>query len=87
MSEVICKEVIITTLTRRGDGIKFSPIRCITEVYEKDGTLIAEHDPSPEHFGRTDLIDFAKWCIKKDYQVQNVAHSDVIKWLESIDAK
>jgi len=46
MKEVICKEVVITTLKRRGTGIEHSPIRAITEVYDKDGTLIAEHDPS-----------------------------------------
>lgn len=43
----ICKEVIITSLTTRGDG-NYQPFRRITQVFEKDGTLIAEHDPSPD---------------------------------------
>ena len=31
------------------------------EVYDKDGTLIAEHDPSPETFQKMDLLYFARW--------------------------
>ena len=42
---VICKEVIITTIERRGEGTSESPVRIITQVWDKDGTLIAEHDP------------------------------------------
>jgi len=42
--EVICKEVIITTQTCRGSGNVDDPIRRITQVFEKDGTFIAEHD-------------------------------------------
>ena len=45
MNTVICKEVIITTLTKRGSGAIADPIRVITEIYEKDGTKIAENDP------------------------------------------
>jgi hypothetical protein len=44
-TDVICKEVIITDLTTRGEGISYSPIRRITQVWDKDGVLIAEHDP------------------------------------------
>lgn len=43
MDKVICKEVIITIQTRRGDG-KEIPIRIVTEVFEKNGTKIAEDD-------------------------------------------
>lgn len=40
----ICKEVIISTIARRGNGTT-EPIRIITQVFEKDGSLIAEKDP------------------------------------------
>lgn len=39
------KEVIITTLTTRGKGIHPDPVRAITQIWEKDGRLIAEVDP------------------------------------------
>ncbi len=61
MDTVICKEVIISTLKRRGTGIEHSPIRIITEVYEKDGTKIAEHDPTPETFNQMDLLFLQKF--------------------------
>ena len=44
MDTIECKEVIISTLKRRGEGIEGDPIRVVTEVYEKDGTKIAEYD-------------------------------------------
>lgn len=43
MDTVICKEVIITTLTRRGNG-KDIPIRVITEYWDKGGNKLAEND-------------------------------------------
>lgn len=42
--EIICKEVIVSTILRRGKGIENDPVRCVLQVYEKDGTLIAEND-------------------------------------------
>lgn len=45
MDKVVCKEVIISTIKRRGAGTDNGPIRFITEVFEKDGTFIAEYDP------------------------------------------
>jgi len=85
MDTVICKELIVATLTKRGKGEKHSPIRIITQVFEKDGTLVAEHDPFDETFCTMDLVHFAKWCIEKNFQVQNVAPEDVNKWLDSIE--
>lgn len=84
MDTVICKELIVATLTRRGKGEKHSPVRIITQIFEKDGTLVAEHDPSPETFSIMDLVNFTKWCIDKDFQVQNVTPEDVNKWLDWI---
>lgn len=41
------EEVIRTSMERRGSGKnKTSPIRCISQVFAKDGTLIMENDPS-----------------------------------------
>lgn len=39
------EEVIIAELTLRGDGTEENPYRRITQVFTKDGELIAEHDP------------------------------------------
>ena len=47
MKEVQLKEVIITTLSRAGTGRPEDPIREVTQIWDKDGTLIAERD---EHF-------------------------------------
>jgi len=84
MDTVICKELIVATLTRRGKGEKHSPIRIITQVFEKNGTLVAEHDPVDETFNAMDLVNFARYCIERNYQVQNVAPQDVNKWLDTI---
>lgn len=42
--EVEVKEVIISYILRRGDGVN-DPIRRILQVFDKDGALIAENDP------------------------------------------
>lgn len=85
MDTVICKEVVITTLKRRGSGIEHSPIRVITEVYEKDGTLIAEHDPSPETFAQMDLLHFARWVKQMEYDADKLDSRAIVKWLDSIE--
>jgi hypothetical protein len=85
MNTCICKEVIVSTLTRRGKGVKHDPIRIITEVFEKDGTLIAENDPTPGTYALFDLIDFARWCITNGTVTDEVTPSDVEKWLDVIE--
>ena len=85
MDTVICKEVIISTLKRRGTGIKHSPIRIITEVYEKDGTKIAEYDPTPETFNQMDLLHFARWVKNNEFDVDKLDTRGVVKWLDSIE--
>lgn len=46
--DIQCREVIVSRIARRGLGRDLSdPLRIITQVFEKDGTLIAEHDPCP----------------------------------------
>ncbi len=47
MDTVEIKEVIVTTLTRRGNG-KETPIRVITQYWNLDGSLIIEIDPINE---------------------------------------
>lgn len=84
---VICKEVIISTIKRRGKGKLHSPIRCITEVYDKDGTLIAENDPSPETFTPLDLVHFACYCIDKDMKSESLTVDTIDKWLSLIQNK
>ena len=48
MDTAIVKQVIETTLLRRGDG-ETTPIRIIRQYWDTDGALLAEHDPSPDH--------------------------------------
>jgi len=79
-----CKEVIVSYLTKRGTGVEHSPIRIITEIFEKDGTKIAEHDPSPEVFYKNDLIDFAKWLKQVDFDADKISQRTINKWLDSI---
>lgn len=47
-AEVI--QVIRTSLLRRGDGTKNSPIRIITQYWDFEGNLLWENDPHPEPF-------------------------------------
>ena len=70
---------------RRGTGIEHSPIRIITEVYDKDGTKIAEHDPSPETFTQMDLLYFARWVKEKEFDADKLDSRAVVKWLDSIE--
>ncbi len=45
VNKVHCEEVIICTKEKKGDGkTEDKPIRYITQVFTKEGELIAEHD-------------------------------------------
>jgi len=44
MKDIECKEVIISRLTTKGNGTEENPYRKVVEVYDKDGTLIAQND-------------------------------------------
>jgi hypothetical protein len=56
------EEVIITDLTRRGNGKELlSPMRPIIEIYSKEGYLIALHD-SQGNFSLEDMIAFGVYC-------------------------
>lgn len=81
--EIEVREVIVSHLTRRGDGVN-TPIRRLTQVFEKDGTLIAEYDPSPtEAFTRIDMVAFANYLNSKpDYYVE-ITVKHLTDWLKS----
>lgn len=87
MEDVLCKEVIVTNLTRRGDGTIYSPLRVVTQVFEKDGTFIAENDPIDEKFVAFDLVNFARWCIKMNFASDKITTHTVIQFLDSIKEK
>jgi hypothetical protein len=40
---------VIETTDHRGLGIEASPLRIVTQYWGKDGTLLAERDPSPDY--------------------------------------
>ncbi|MEW8027810.1 MAG: hypothetical protein AB2806_08735 [Candidatus Thiodiazotropha sp.] len=40
-------EVVEATIARRGDGVK-TPIRIVTQYFDKDGIILAESDPGPD---------------------------------------
>lgn len=46
--DVWVQEVIITILTLRGKGTEDNPYRRVTEIWELDGTKIAEIDTEGE---------------------------------------
>ena len=77
-----CKEVIVSYLTKRGTGDKHSPIRIIKEIFEKDGTKIAEYDPSPETFTQNDLVNFSVWLKLKKFDADEISQRTVNEWLD-----
>lgn len=88
MDKVECKEVIISTILRRGSGADYDPIRCVTQVFEKDGTCIAEHDPRPVIFTIMDFVHFYNWCLtQEDLNPSGIGKNTVIKWLDSLKNK
>lgn len=59
MNEVIVKQCVVTTLTRRGKGVFGSPCRCITEVWDaQTGEKIAEKDHLLHYDQLTDEYHF-----------------------------
>ena len=86
MKAIEVKEVIVCNRTTKGTGVKHSPIRLVTQVFEKDGRMIAEHDPSPETFVAFDLVAFSRWMSANYPEVKNdVSISHVHAWLDTFD--
>lgn len=85
-NEICVKEVIVSQLSRRGTGRELDPVRIVTEVFEKNGTLIAWKDPyDGNKFVQGDLVNFARWCVTTGNTAP--AYGDVIKWLAEIEKK
>lgn len=65
MKEIEVRQVVITSMRTRGRGIEGDPIRKVVEVYDFDGTLIADNDPVS--MSGNDLVAFYQWCKKNEY--------------------
>lgn len=74
---VQAQEVIICTKARRGKGVTLDPIRVITEVFTKDGQLIAEHDPSPNTFTADEVLRFARYA----QDIPRLTVDDLMSWV------
>lgn len=83
MDTVECKELIVTTLSRRGKGIKHDPVRVVMQVFEKNGTLVAEYDPRPGLFNQMDLVNYSKWLVRNEITTPSISH--VHEWLDSLE--
>lgn len=85
-AEISVREVIVSHISTRGLGTKRSPCRKVLQVFEKDGTLIAEKDDwDGDKFTQGDLVNFAIWCLS--YDNSRPVYSDVEKWLSEIENK
>src|SRR5690606_30170881 len=59
------KEVIITDINKKGAGTdENSPVRSITEIYTKEGDLLASSDPFG-NYSMEQMIEFAELCRQK----------------------
>ena len=76
MDTVKVEQVIISTKGRRGSGESIlSPVRAITEVFDFDGNLIAEHDQNM--ITLETLLDFVRYRFKGEDQQK------VMEWVFS----
>ena len=81
----ICKEVIVTKLKQCGNGTEYDPARTITQVWEKNGTLIAERDPWDGRFYDIDMIRFATNCVNNS--IKNITMNDLNLWRAKMNKK
>lgn len=82
MDTAECQEVIISTLTRRGTGQENDPVRIITQVFRKDGYLIAESDPCDLGISVGNILLFAQFCIRNE-KCPNEINTDLLNaWLK-----
>lgn len=74
MDTVKVSQCIVCTKSRRGKGDnKMSPIRVLTEVFDFDGTLIAENDPCSIPI--ESLVDFINYRFKGEQK------NEVLEWV------
>lgn len=77
MDEVKVIEVIYCTKKRAGEGVKLDPIRIVTEIFDLDGSLIAENDPS-KVFTKKDMANFALFVAHN----REFATTDIVELFE-----
>lgn len=65
----------------------YSPVRIITKVYEKDGTVIAENDPCTEFLTQLDAVHFATYCADKNYPPNYITIKTLYEWMDTIYLK
>lgn len=76
-TRIECKEVIVSRLKTVGDGSDLNPFREVVQVFEKDGSLIAEKDGF-NNFSAKDMVDYALYCLEK-----NVGKDQIMAKLKS----
>ena len=74
-TRIECKEVIVSRLKTVGDGSDLNPFREVVQVFEKDGSLIAEKD-NFNNFSAKDMVQYALYCLEsklgKDQVIANL---------------
>lgn len=65
MDEVKVIKAIYCTKQRRGKGVALDPIRCVTEIFDLKGNLIAEND-SAKIFTMKDMANFTRFVVKSE---------------------
>ena len=66
MDEIKVMQVIYSTKQRRGEGVELDPIRCITEIYDFNGNLIAENDCA-KIYTLKEMVSFALFVSKEEH--------------------
>lgn len=84
IEKVSCKEVIVAQTMIMGNDTELYPMRIITQVFTKDGELIAEKDPINPRYSQAEMVAFANYCksIKR-----GIDTDDIYTFLESIGRK
>lgn len=71
MDEVKVIKVIYCTKQRKGKGVSLDPIRCVTEIFDLKGNLIAENDVA-KVFTMKDMADFALFVTKSEHLTTDI---------------
>lgn len=75
MNDVLAQELIVCRLATKGKGVQGSPLRRLTQIYSKDGQLVAENDP----LGGYTIEDLADLTT----HLSQPGHHTLQEWLES----
>lgn len=76
MDTVKVINVIFCDKLRRGKGVESDPVRCVTEIFDFGGNLIAENDPE-KIYTQKDLAGFALFVANSDWK--NIPIADLLK--------